>query len=141
MSIYFYLSNIGPFVTLLLIISNSSVYLFSNFSFFINMHSIRRLVASRQIASLALPRASASTQLRSISRLAAAPSAWTRPVNASVSQRWYSEKASEEQSKPEQATEVSEVDSLKKQIEAKEKEVIDLKVCFGHSPLQFDYLN
>jgi molecular chaperone GrpE len=88
-------------------------------------------------------RASRSVNIRLPSRTLTplrSPSPFLRPQSISLSSsriasRWYSDAApAKEEGKPDEATktESTEVEALKKDLEAKNKEIIDLKVRHAH---------
>lgn len=103
----------------------------------------RTIFRSSRTASSRLSAQVASASLRAQSpllRASVAPAPTVSPLR--IASRWYSESAetnkgankeekkAEEKKEGEQAKEPSEVDKLKEQVEAKNKEVLDLKVSF-----------
>lgn len=98
----------------------------------------RSILRSSRAASSKLSAQVASASLRAQSpllRASVAPAAATSPVR--ITSRWYSEsaEANKEEKKDEQKQEPAEEDKLKEQTEAKNKEIVELKVSFAFPPM------
>ena len=93
----------------------------------------RTLLKQTRTALRASPSSSLATRAPSQTQSLLREAAWSRQSLGSVGRRWYSSEG--EAKKEEEKKEATVEEKQKLEIEKKDKEIIDLKVCLGHSEL------